>query len=96
MKPPKELVTSGFDTMGIVLAVWLCTLPFVGLLFTPVLGISTTIVLAIVLLVLMLALCWGRCMMFIGRALLDSRHQHSVERVSSAFSAGIGQRQGKE
>lgn len=78
MKPPKELVTSSFDAMGIALVVWLCTLPFVSLLFTPVFGISATIALAFVLLVVLLALCWGRCMMFLGRAFPKSRRQHSV------------------
>ncbi len=94
MKPPKELVTSGFDTMGIVLAVWLCALPFVGLLFTPVLGISTTIALAVVLLIFMLALCWGRCMMFIGRTIVNSRHRHSVDHASNVVPDGKWQ--GKE
>jgi hypothetical protein len=31
MKWPKSFQMPGLDTMGLVLAVWICTLPFVGL-----------------------------------------------------------------
>lgn len=82
MKLPKEMVTSGFDTMGIAVAVWLCILPFVGLLLIPIIGISAAIAVVLLLLVGLLALCWGRCLMFVARSYVNKRRKRFVYPIS--------------
>ena len=47
--------------MPLALAVWICTLPFVFLLVGPWLGIRAAITTALVLLIVMLAVCWVLC-----------------------------------
>jgi hypothetical protein len=67
MKWPKSFQMPGLDTMGLVLAVWICILPFVGLLVAPIFGAQTAITVAIASLIAMLILCWGRCILNIIR-----------------------------
>jgi len=67
MKWPKSFQMPGLDTMGLVLAVWICTLPFVGLLVAPIFGAQTAITVAIASLIGMLILCWGRCILNVIR-----------------------------
>jgi hypothetical protein len=57
----KHAQLPGLDTMGLVLAVWLCALPFIGFLLVPVFGISAAFGAALALLIAMLLFCWGRC-----------------------------------
>lgn len=61
MNPPRKIISSGFDTMGLLLAVWICTLPFIGLLIAPLFGVQTAATIAVALLIVMLIICWGSC-----------------------------------
>lgn len=45
----------------LALAVWACTLPFIGLLIVPTLGLGLATTVAAVVLVLLLAICWAVC-----------------------------------
>jgi hypothetical protein len=71
MKWPQSVQIPGLDTMGLVLAVWICTLPFIGLLIAPIFGAQTAITVAIASLIMMLITCWGRCMLNIVRLFAD-------------------------
>ena len=61
MKPPKRNILPGFDVMGLILVVWLCALPFIGLLIVPLFGVKVAVVVAALLLIAMLLYCWGYC-----------------------------------
>jgi uncharacterized phage infection (PIP) family protein YhgE len=50
------------EMMLIVLVVWLCSLALIGLLVTPLFGAQVGLTVAAVLLVALLALCWGICL----------------------------------
>jgi hypothetical protein len=63
MKPPKQDFFSQWDLMALVLVIWLCSLPFIGLIIAPFLGIKTALTLALLLLILMLLYCWGSCIL---------------------------------
>lgn len=71
MKGPQSVQMPGLDTMGLVLAVWICTLPFVGLVAAPIFGAQTAIALAVAVLIVMLIVCWGRCILNIIRLFAD-------------------------
>lgn len=71
MKWPKSVQMPGLDTMGLALAVWICALPFIGLLIAPIFGAQTAITVAIASLIVMLILCWGRCILSIVRLFAD-------------------------
>ncbi len=45
----------------LALAVWACTLPFIGLVFIPVVGLGVAATVALVALVVLLAICWAVC-----------------------------------
>jgi len=45
----------------LALAVWACTLPFIGLLILPTLGLGVAATVALIVLVLLLAICWAVC-----------------------------------
>jgi uncharacterized membrane protein YqjE len=47
--------------MLMAIAMWLCALPFIGLLVIPVWGSTTASLLALALLAAILLLCWGSC-----------------------------------
>jgi hypothetical protein len=49
------------DDMLLVIAVWMCSLPFIAFLVVPVWGLTTAILLALVLFFTILAVCWGFC-----------------------------------
>lgn len=49
------------EMMLIVLVVWLCSLVLIGLVVTPLFGPQVGLTTAIVLLITLLALCWGAC-----------------------------------
>jgi hypothetical protein len=61
MKISKRNMLPGFDIMGLILVVWLCTLPFIGLLIIPLFGVKAAVVVAASLLIAMLVYCWGNC-----------------------------------
>jgi hypothetical protein len=48
-------------TMALTLVLWLCSLVLVGLLVVPLLGWSVAWMVALGLLVVFVALCWGVC-----------------------------------
>lgn len=45
----------------LALAVWACTLPFIGLLIVPALGFGVAATVAAIALVVILAICWAVC-----------------------------------
>jgi len=49
------------DEMVLAFAVWLCTLPLVGLIVIPIFGLKVAGIIALVLLLLTIAICWGAC-----------------------------------
>lgn len=51
----------GFDVMGLILVVWLCALPFIGLLVVPFFGMKAAVIVGALLLIAMLIYCWGSC-----------------------------------
>ncbi len=83
MKTSLQTTMPGLDTMGLVLVLWLCTLPFIGLVVAPLLGTRAAIVAAIVLLVALLVYCWGSCIPRVVRlirsSLLNRHHGRSRE-----------------
>ena len=69
--------------MGLVLVMWLCTLPLIGLVIAPLLGAMVAAMAAIVLLVASLVYCWGSCILQVVRfaysTLLNGRHTQDRE-----------------
>jgi hypothetical protein len=49
------------DEMLLALVLWLCSLPLVGLLVIPFFGLPMAGVVALGLLIVALAICWGVC-----------------------------------
>jgi hypothetical protein len=49
------------DTMMVLLATWLCTLPFIAWLVVAVFGIRVGLGVAVALLIGVLIVCWGLC-----------------------------------
>ncbi len=56
-----EPVEGRFETMVLALAVWLCTLPLVGLLVLPFFGLKVAGLIALGLLFVALIACWLIC-----------------------------------
>ncbi len=56
-----EPVEGRFETMVLALAVWLCTLPLVGLLVLPFFGLKAASLIALGLLFVALTACWLIC-----------------------------------
>ena len=54
MKISKRNMLPGVDMMGLILVVWLCALPFIGLLIIPLFGVKAAVVVAASLLIAML------------------------------------------
>ena len=48
-------------TMALTIVLWLCSLVLVGLVIVPLLGWQVAWIVAIGLLVVFVALCWGVC-----------------------------------
>lgn len=61
MKTTKRNILPGFDIMGLILVVWLCALPFIGLVIVPLFGGKVAVIVAALLLIAMLLYCWGYC-----------------------------------
>jgi hypothetical protein len=51
------------ETMAVSLFVWLCSLAAIGLIVTPWLGPEVARFIALGLLLLALAVCWGTCIL---------------------------------
>ena len=49
------------DEMALALVLWLCTLPLVGLLVIPFFGLKVGLVVAAVLFIVAIIICWGIC-----------------------------------
>jgi hypothetical protein len=49
------------DEMLLAFAVWLCSLPLIALIVIPFLGLGMTGMIALALLIVLLAICWGMC-----------------------------------
>ncbi len=49
------------DDMAVALALWLCSLPLVGLLVVPFFGLIAGLVAAVALLIGAMIVCWGIC-----------------------------------
>ncbi len=50
-----------FDDMALAIIIWMCTLPLVGLLIFPFVGLQISLLVAAGLLVAILVVCWGIC-----------------------------------
>jgi len=47
--------------MAVALTIWLCTLPFIGLLVIPLWGLRTAALVALIALIIAMVVCWGIC-----------------------------------
>jgi hypothetical protein len=56
-----EKFKTGLDNMALTIAIWLCTLPLVGLLVIPLFGPQVGLVAAIALFIMAVGICWGIC-----------------------------------
>jgi hypothetical protein len=54
-------LTAHFDDMVLAIAVWMCSLPLVGLLVIPLLGLKAGLVVAAMLFIVIVIVCWGIC-----------------------------------
>ncbi len=67
MKLHKQLHRPEFDTMALILAVWICTLPFIALVVVPMFGTPVGIGVAVALLILSMVVCWVLCIPTVAR-----------------------------
>ena len=49
------------DEMALALVLWLCSLPLVAILVVPFFGLKVAGIVALVLLIVAMAMCWGAC-----------------------------------
>ena len=49
------------DEMALALVLWLCSLPLVALIVIPFFGLKVGGIVALVLLIVAMAMCWGAC-----------------------------------
>lgn len=54
-------LTVHFDDMVLAIAVWMCSLPLVGLLVIPLLGLKASLVVAATLFIIVVIICRGIC-----------------------------------
>ncbi len=47
--------------MALAITIWLCTLPLVGLLVVPIFGLKAGLIVAVVLFIVAMVICWGIC-----------------------------------
>ena len=52
---------SHFDDMALAIVIWMCILPPLGLLIFPFFGLKVSLLVASVLLMAVLFLCWDTC-----------------------------------
>ncbi|HEX9926045.1 MAG TPA: hypothetical protein VGD99_25540 [Anaerolineae bacterium] len=57
----KQLRSIHSEDMALALMLWLCSLPLVALLVIPFFGLKVTAVVALILFLVMMAVCWGIC-----------------------------------
>jgi hypothetical protein len=50
-----------FDDMALAIVIWMCTLPLVGLLVIPFFELKVSLVVAAVLFIAVMVICWGIC-----------------------------------
>ncbi|GER78837.1 MAG: hypothetical protein HZC39_13190 [Chloroflexi bacterium] len=50
-----------FDDMALAFLIWLCTLPLIGLLVIPFFGLKVGLIVAVVLFIAVMVVCWGVC-----------------------------------
>jgi hypothetical protein len=62
--------------MALTLMLWLCCLPLIGLLIIPFFGLKMAAVVALILFLVMMAICWGIC----GWKVVTGRNISSDER----------------
>ena len=86
MKATKHNFFSQWDLMALVLVIWLCSLPFIGLIIAPFFGIKTALTLALLLLIVMLLYCWGSCIL---QFILKQSEQWSVGNSTATETARI-------
>jgi len=55
--------TKGFqlEIMIFTVLLWVCTVPVIGLVVVPWLGVKTAVIIALVLMPVLLAVCWSIC-----------------------------------
>ncbi len=61
------------ETMALATAVWVCSLPLVAIVLIPIVGLKMTGAVALALLFLALAVCWGFCGWKVWRGPLADR-----------------------
>ena len=54
-------ISRHFEDLALAIVLWMCTLPLVGLLVFPLFGLKITLLVAAVLLIFILVVCWGIC-----------------------------------
>ena len=54
-------ISGHFDDMAVVVAIWMCVLPLVGLLVIPFFGLKVGLVVAATLFIAAMGICWGIC-----------------------------------
>ncbi len=65
----KQLRSFHSEDMALALMLWLCSLPLVALLVIPFFGLKVAAIVALILFLVMMAICWGICgwKVFTGR-----------------------------
>ncbi|QPC83142.1 hypothetical protein G4Y79_01850 [Phototrophicus methaneseepsis] len=71
----KQIHLPGFDMMGIVLMLWICTLPFIALIVVPLFGPQIGAGIAVALLIAMLLICWGLCIPLVVKLYRNKRRE---------------------
>lgn len=56
-----EKFKMGMDDMALVIIIWLCTLPLVGLFVVPFFGLKVGLAAAAALFIVAMVICWGIC-----------------------------------
>jgi hypothetical protein len=51
----------GLDDMALAVVIWLCSLPLVGLLVIPFFGLKVGLIVAAILFIAAMLVCWGIC-----------------------------------
>ena len=54
-------ISRHFDHMALAVLTWMCTVPLVGLLVLPFFGLEISLLIALVLFISILVVCWGIC-----------------------------------
>ena len=57
----KQLRSFHSEDMALALMLWLCSLPLVALLVIPFFGLKVAAVVALILFLVMMAICWSIC-----------------------------------